>query len=262
MADKSRGAVERGARACCLVVRLVRWCVYRWLVLPKADERGGQDRWASRRLPRRADTKDTVRRRPRKYRTTPEADLIEFAKKGDTTAFDELVNRFAPSVLGYLSARIRNVADAEDITQDVFISAFRHLRTLRSTERLTPWLMTIAKNKLLDYHRKKNRTPVAGDPKGGPDAQSDQNTWNTIPDNAHNPAERAHSLLVHQMILEEIARLGRRYQEVLYPRLIEDVTTEEIAVRLGLSVSAVRTRLLRGMKKLRAHLASRGISMK
>lgn len=214
------------------------------------------------RLPRKADTRDSSRRRTRAYRATPDADLVAYAKNGDTTAFDELVTRFAPVVLGYLSARLRDFGDAEDVAQEVFISAYRHVQTLRSTERLTPWLMTIARNKLMDHHRKTSRTLMDIGPKDEACSQGDQSECNTIPDHAHSPAERAQSHLVHQAILEEIGRLGVRYQEVLYPRLIEEVTTEEIAARLGLGINAVRTRLLRGMRKLRASLTERGISLK
>src|SRR5437660_2667668 len=91
-------------------------------------------------------------------RDTAEEDrLIHTAVEGDRSAFGELYLRYARMVHSILLARVP-AADAEDLVQDVFISAMRQLRGLRTAAAFRGWLGAIARNRAMDYHRQARRS--------------------------------------------------------------------------------------------------------
>jgi len=159
-----------------------------------------------------------------------EDDLIRSAGAGDRTAFGELYRRYARMVHGILLTRVP-VDEAEDLVQDVFVSAMHALCRLRTPAAFRGWLASIARNRAADYHR---RTRF-GEPLLGERA-------------AHDPHHRA------LLILDEIRQLPPAYRETLILRLVEGLTGPEIALHTGLKPESVRVNLCRGMQLLRARL--------
>lgn len=78
-----------------------------------------------------------------------------------TADFTELYRRNATNVFYYLYSRVRNVADAEDLTSLTFVTALENLSGLRDPRKFTPWVFTIARNKAFDYFRQSQRRPMA-----------------------------------------------------------------------------------------------------
>jgi len=191
-----------------------------------------------------------------KRRSLSDAELIERAVAGDRLSFDALVVRHAPLVLGFLSTRLSNASVAEDLAQEVFLSAYSHLSALREPSRFVPWLLRISRNRLLDHWRGVSRRleTRALDDESGPGLDG-------YYDPAPDPSEVAANSQLRLAVLEEISRMKDRYRSVLLPRLVGEESTEEIAHRLGLKVDTVRMRLLRGMRKLRKALTRRGITL-
>lgn len=157
--------------------------------------------------------------------------LILAAAQGDRGAFGELYVRYARMVHGILLARVP-AGDAEDLVQDVFISAMRQLRGLRTASAFRGWLGAIARNRAIDYFRgAKHRVPLeestereAGVRPTGQDAF---------------------------VVLDLIRNLPEAYRETLILRLVEGMTGPEIAKQTGLTPDSVRVNLCRGMKLLR-----------
>lgn len=81
--------------------------------------------------------------------------LVKMAKAGSRSAFDELVDLFQDDIYKMIFYRTRTQMDAEDITQEVFIQAFRKLSELKKVERFKSWLFSIAVNRVRDFNRKK-----------------------------------------------------------------------------------------------------------
>ena len=81
--------------------------------------------------------------------------LVQTAQTGDHRAFERIVDRFRADIFRMIYFRIRSQSDAEDLTQDTFMAAFKNLARLRSQERFKSWLFGIALNKVRDYHRKR-----------------------------------------------------------------------------------------------------------
>jgi RNA polymerase sigma-70 factor, ECF subfamily len=158
--------------------------------------------------------------------------LIERAVAGDRGAFGELYVRYARMVHGVLLARVPPT-EAEDMVQDVFISAMRQLRRLRTAAAFPGWLVAIARNRAMDYHRQARfRAPLEVAAK------------ETSVDGRQDAF----------LVLGLIRRLPQAYRETLILRLVEGMTGPEIAARTGLTPDSVRVNLCRGMKLLREML--------
>jgi RNA polymerase sigma-70 factor, ECF subfamily len=172
-----------------------------------------------------------------------EDSLIEAAALGDRGAFGELYVRYSRMIHGILLARVPP-GDAEDLVQDVFISAMRQLRGLRTAAAFRGWLAAIARNRAIDYHRDaRHRVPLE--------------------DNTADTRETGNDAFT---ILAVIKRLPEAYRETLILRLVEGMTGPEIAHRTGLTPDSVRVNLCRGMKLLRdllgGSLEARGMEAK
>ena len=163
----------------------------------------------------------------------PEDDgLVRAAAGGDRGAFGELYLRYARMVHGILLARVPP-GEAEDLVQDVFVSALRRLRGLRTTEAFRGWLAAIARNRAIDYFREARHAEPLEEA--------------ALPNRAA-PAHDAFELL------DVIRRLPEAYRETLILRLVEGMTGPEIARQTGLTPDSVRVNLCRGMKMLRDSL--------
>jgi len=159
--------------------------------------------------------------------------LIEAAVLGDRGAFGELYVRYSRMVHGILLARVPP-GEAEDLVQDVFMSAMRQLRGLRTAAAFRGWLAAIARNRAIDYFRSaRERLPLE--------------------DNTADPRETGANDAF--AVLEVIRKLPVAYRETLILRLVEGMTGPEIAQRTGLTPESVRVNLCRGMKMLRELLA-------
>ena len=159
--------------------------------------------------------------------------LVRSARDGDDAAFKRLYERYARVVHGLLLARVPR-GDVEDLVQDVFVTAWRNLGTLRDPAAFGGWLSMIARNRATDYHR---RTAEIVE----------------LPDDLHaagSTTARAEALAV----LDMIKSLPEAYRETLVLRLVEGMTGPEIAERTGLTAASVRVNLHRGMKLLREKL--------
>ncbi len=157
--------------------------------------------------------------------------LIVAAAQGDRGAFGELYVRYARMVHGILLARVP-AGDAEDLVQDVFVSAMRQLRGLRTSAAFRGWLAAIARNRAIDYFRNARRN-----------RSFDEST-----EREHGVRPTGQDAFV---ILDLIRTLPEAYRETLILRLVEGMTGPEIAKQTGLGPDSVRVNLCRGMKMLR-----------
>lgn len=169
--------------------------------------------------------------------STPEGRLVERVRAGDEEAFNELYRRFAPMVHGIIVSRVGR-DNADDVLQDVFISAFRNLKSLKDAENIGAWLAALARNRSTDLHRKTR-----------PQCELSENIERSTGPDTLRAGE----------ILTAIRSLPEAYRETLILRLVEGMTGPEIARQTGLTPDSVRVNLHRGMKMLRQKL---GIEVK
>ena len=157
--------------------------------------------------------------------------LVVAAQAGDREAFGVLYERYGAMVHGVLLARVP-IDAVDDLVQDVFLSAFQHLESLRQPEAFGGWLAAIARRRATDYHRHSRVTEDATDLPAGDGA----------------PQAEARE------VLTALNTLPIAYRETLMLRLVEGMTGPEIAERTGLTPGSVRVNLHRGMKHLREKL--------
>lgn len=162
---------------------------------------------------------------------TAEERLVERVVAGDEEAFGELYKIFAPMVHGIVLARVPR-DEVADIVQEVFLSAYKNLHTLRDKRATGAWLAMIARNRAVEFYRQLKPTEEL------PEDLRDKNDSN---------AEA-------REILKAIRRLPDAYRETLVLRLVEGMSGQEIAERCGLTPESVRVNLHRGMKILRQKL--------
>jgi len=165
---------------------------------------------------------------------TDEVELVRVAQAGDRAAFGTLYAKFSRMIHGILLAHV-SYADAEDLLQDVFVSAMEQLRSLREPDAFGGWLASIARRAAFDHHRRTR--PIADLPDGIPGGE--------------RPDGQAFE------VLAIIRRLPECYRETLILRLVEGMTGPEIAASTGLTHSSVRVNLCRGMKLLREQLEAK-----
>ena len=165
-----------------------------------------------------------------------ETGWVDAARRGDGRAFERLYDRYSGMVHGILLARVPRI-DVEDLLQDVFLTVYRRLRTLREPAAFAGWLAMIARNRATDHVRRVQKTEELPD---------------DLP--ADNPSEAEANA-----ILGIIRTLPEAYRETLVLRLVEGMTGPEIAARTGLTPGSVRVNLHRGMTQLKEKLLRREI---
>lgn len=162
--------------------------------------------------------------------------LVRASRDGDSSAFGKLYSLYSRMVHAIAIARV-GPADADDIVQDVFLTAMKQLHALRDESAFAGWLATIARNRANGHHR------------GG----VKQVELEELPHDARQEDERE-----ARHALETIRTLPVAYRETLVMRLVEGMTGPEIAERTGLTPDSVRVNLHRGMKLLRDALEKGG----
>jgi RNA polymerase sigma-70 factor (ECF subfamily) len=163
--------------------------------------------------------------------SSPDARLVEEVRRGDRDAFGRLYDLYGPMVHGILLARVP-WSEVDDLVQDVFLVAFKRIQSLREAGAFGGWLAMIARNRAVDFHRRKRETEE-------------------LPENL---AQRSSVDPEAAEALELIRTLPEAYRETLVLRLVEGMTGPEIAERTGLTPASVRVNLHRGMKLLREKL--------
>ncbi len=185
----------------------------------------------------------------------PDSDLVARTKSGDLDAFEKLVALHSRRIYRTLVGITGNAQDAEDSMQDAFLQAFRSIGGFKGASRFSTWLTRIAINEGLE--RLRNR-PGPGRPEtaGFETEREDEERFRpaALEAWAENP-ERIYSERQTREILErEIMKLPARYRMVVMLRDIEQASTEEAAMALGLKQATLKTRLLRGRLMLREAL--------
>jgi RNA polymerase sigma-70 factor, ECF subfamily len=178
--------------------------------------------------------------------------LVAAAKGGDLSAFNELVSRYERKIFRLTMNITRNREDAEDAMQDAFLKSYSHLKDFEGTSRFYTWLVRIAANEALMRLRKRRPNqfsldePIAGDNEEL--IPRDIEDWGPSPEQKYGQAE------MHEILSSVIDELEPAFRTVFVLRDVEQLSTEETAKIVGISVPAVKSRLLRARLKLREKL--------
>lgn len=166
----------------------------------------------------------------------PLADIIERARSGSRDAFDDLITRFEGKVLKTALYLTRNLADAQDIAQEVYIKIFRRIHTCQDLDRIDYWIYRIAVNAARDFQRRKRFfVPLAKVVKGV-----------SFKDTVLQKE-------IQNQLTDALALLSFNERAVFIFKALEEMETAEVAKILGCREVTVRAHLHRARKKLQRH---------
>jgi RNA polymerase sigma-70 factor (ECF subfamily) len=180
-----------------------------------------------------------------------ESRLVAAAKSGDLDAFDQLVSRYERKIFRLALRITQNREDAEDAMQEAFLKAYEHLNAFQGDSRFYTWLVRIAVNQALMKLRKRRPNQISLDE---PAETEDSELFKEIADWGPSPEQRFAQTELHEILDSAISGLEPDYRNVFILRDVEGIPTEETAQLVGISVPAVKTRLLRARLKLRQKL--------
>lgn len=177
--------------------------------------------------------------------------LVAAAKAGDISAFETLVGRYESKIFRLTQNITQNREDAEDAMQEAFLKSFEHLGEFQGNSRFYTWLVRIAVNQALMKLRRRrpNQISLDEDVDTGEDMVPRE-----VEDWGPSPEERFEQTELSGILSRVIGELEPAFRVVFQLRDIEEMSTEETAEALGLSVPAVKSRLLRARLKLRQKL--------
>ena len=177
--------------------------------------------------------------------------LVAAAKDGDHQAYAELCRRHSKQILRTILRITRDVADAEDTLQETLLKAYVHIGRFEGRSAFSSWLTRIAINSALMLSRKK-RSHYVYSLEGGVDRDDFKLPEPT--ETAHNPEEACILNALENECIGAIRYLPPTLRVVVQIRYRENASVAQIAKMLGISESAVKSRLLRARSKIRAHL--------
>src|SRR3979411_2029552 len=183
---------------------------------------------------------------------TEELSLVRAAKQGDDAAFEELVRRYDRNVFRIAQHITQNREDAEDVVQDAFLKAYSNLHQFQGQSKFYTWLVRIAVNEaLMGLRRRRPERMVSLDEEVKTEEDSlprEVADWSPNPEQQYNQAE------LRDILTRTIQGLPPSFRTVFVLRDKEGLSTEETAEALGLSIPAVKSRLLRARLQLRERL--------
>lgn len=184
--------------------------------------------------------------------TGQELALVQAAREGDVNAFEQLIKRYDRNVFRIAQHITQNREDAEDVVQEAFLKAYQNLGQFQGNSKFYTWLVRIAVNEaLMKLRRRKSDKTVSMDEEVETEEGSvprEVADWSPNPEQLYRQGE------LNEILTKTIAGLPSSFRTVFVLRDVEGMSTEETAEMLGLSVPAVKSRLLRARLQLRERL--------
>lgn len=178
-----------------------------------------------------------------------DAKLLEAARAGDRAALEHLIARYEARIYRFGLKMCRDPEVARDVVQETLIAMARGVREFRGGSSLSTWLYTIARSYCIKAHRRSKFAPD--------EIRSIESTPEaaTVADPGRRSDDELAARRVEQVLERAITELDPKYREVLVLRDIEGLTAPEVAVVLGISADAVKSRLHRARLDVRARVA-------
>ena len=184
--------------------------------------------------------------------TSEELLLVQAAKRGDISAFEQLVKRYDRNVFRIAQHITQNREDAEDVVQDAFLKAYQNLGQFQGNSKFYTWLVRIAVNEaLMKLRKRKSDKTVSMDEEV---ETEDGSMPREVADWSPNPEQLFNQSELNEILTKTIQGLPASFRTVFVLRDVEGLSTEETAEMLNLSIPAVKSRLLRARLQLRDRL--------
>jgi RNA polymerase sigma factor (sigma-70 family) len=173
-------------------------------------------------------------------------ELVRAVRRGEDSAFEELFSRYRSRVRAYASGVLADFDRAEDITQEVFISALRRLRDTERPIAFKPWIYQIAKNACIDELRRARRNVEVSFDVNSPDVDDAVDLFSREP----GPELAAESKQQLDDLRRAFGGVSELHHRILVLRELEGLSYGEIAARLGMTRPVVESTLFRARRRL------------
>jgi RNA polymerase sigma-70 factor (ECF subfamily) len=188
--------------------------------------------------------------------SAPEEDaLVTALCRGLEEAFEILIHRYEQPVYNLVCRLLNDPSDAADIVQEVFLKVFRNIGSFRGNSSLKTWIYRIAVNEAYNHRRwfsRHQRQEVALGREDGLPSYAD-----SVADPAPTPFDQAAGHETRALVEKALEKLNPKFRAAVVLRDIEDLSYEEIAAVLEISLGTVKSRILRGREALRKALEGR-----
>jgi len=185
------------------------------------------------------------------YKTWPDDQLVVQAQAGDDRAFAELVRRHQASCLKLAISILRDRSDAEDEVQNALWKAFEHIGQFNQDAKFSTWLTRIVVNQCLMRLRQTKRAKLLYLEDA---VNTEEQISLDLPDTRETPEQQVGKAEVARVLDAEIRRIPPLLRHVFLLRDVQQLPMPEVAQRLGISVAAAKSRLLRARIELRSRL--------
>lgn len=176
---------------------------------------------------------------------------IKQVKKGDQSAYEDVVNYFQHRIYHHCYRMIRNAHEAEELAQEAFIRAYINIHSFDESRKFSTWLYRIATNVTIDRLRKRKPDVYL-------DAEIPQtdglNMYAQVPSDDRLPEEEVEGMELKRYIYKEISNLSPIYRSIIILRYLEEFSLKEISEILDIPLGTVKTRIHRGREALRKKL--------
>lgn len=169
-------------------------------------------------------------------------DVALLVQEGEMSAFKELVNRYEPKMMRYAHRFLFGYDDAQDAIQNVFIKAYRNIKSFDSSRRFSPWLYRIAHNEFINFIKKRGREPVTF---------FDPDTIFPHPISKSRPDQELDDQEIKKAIETSLKKLPIKYREPLILYYFESMDYKQISSIMHIPVATVGIRLRRGKHLLK-----------
>ena len=182
--------------------------------------------------------------------------LVDRFKQGDQSAFEQMVGRYWNRIYSMVNQLLRNTQDAEEGTQDTFIRAHRGLVNFRGDSAFSTWLYQIAtnlaRNRYWYWWRRRRDQTISFDQPVGPEGET--TLAEVFPAELETPEDATVTQELVNRIAECMEKLSPKHREILILRNVQNLSYEEIAEILRISVGTVKSRIARARESLRSKM--------
>jgi RNA polymerase sigma-70 factor (ECF subfamily) len=173
--------------------------------------------------------------------------LIASYLSGNEKALEVLIQRYLKQIYGFIYNSVKNTSNADDLTQEVFVKAWKNIKKFKTTKNFKSWLFTIAKNTVIDFSRKKKEIPFS--------SFETEDGNNPIIDNLSDlellPDKRAQKLDLKNEVALAMKNLSAKYTLILSLYYEKGLTFREISEMLGEPLNTIKSRHRRGLDMLK-----------
>jgi len=187
------------------------------------------------------------------YNSREISDLIVRCQTGNREAFDELIARYQRYVFNLVYQHLGDIDDIDDVAQEVFVRIYKFIRKYRGQASLESWIYKIVLNYCRTHARRRSSlarlfVPISTTKH---DEERSFELLDALPDHSYNPEKTIEQRKIVQEIMEAVRALPEIYRNILIMREVNELSYEEIAEILGISIGTVKSRISRARDLVR-----------